>query len=404
MAVTEYRDITKVNWFKRLGSSLKGIFTGLLVFILAFPLLFWNESRAVKTAKRLAEGAGSVLSVGTDSVDPANEGKLVHVSGMVAVHGEVADADFGISTPAVALSRSVEIYQWVEDEESEVVTKDGKEVEKVTYTYSKQWCDSPVDSSRFKERGHDNGPAEMRFGYRDVCATDVTLGAFSLSESNIRRIGGEKAYAFPAGFVPPETLAGAQLANGVVYVPIDAALPAPVVTVDTNGVTNVVQNARSVAAQPQIGDLRVTFAVVEPHEVSIVAAQVGNSFGGWKASDGNSIMMQRDGVHDAAEMFESAQASNKLLTRVLRFVGFLIMFLGVRAVLAPLAVLVDVIPLVNRLVSASVSIGAAIVAAVFSLVTIALAWVTFRPLVAIPLLVVAVALAVLGFRRKRSAR
>ena len=40
----------------------------------------WNEGRAVRTAESLEEGAGAVVSVPADAVDPGNEGKLVHVS------------------------------------------------------------------------------------------------------------------------------------------------------------------------------------------------------------------------------------------------------------------------------------------------------------------------------------
>ena len=57
MAVTE---TTTESWGIRLGGSIKGIAIGGALFIAGIPLLFWNEGRAVKTAKALEEGA-SVL-------------------------------------------------------------------------------------------------------------------------------------------------------------------------------------------------------------------------------------------------------------------------------------------------------------------------------------------------------
>ncbi len=420
MAVTEIRDINKLNWFKHLGASFKGIVSGFIIFLLGFPLLFWNEGRAVKTAKRLAEGSGAVVSVSSDAVDPANEGKLVHVSGMVSVDGALSDDDFGISSTAVRLTRKVEVFQWVEDEEHETITVDGKEKEKITYTYSKEWCDEKVDSSGFKEAGHDNGYGVQRFEDREVYSDRVTLGAFTLSESNIHHIHGSHSLAFAPDYVLPEALAGAQLVNGAIYVP--GVAPAPIApladsNVATNGTssatgatgTNAVATAaapaqyRQVSTQPEIGDLRITFTVVEPHEISIVEAQSGSSFAPWKASDGKAISLQRDGVATAEEMFTDAQNSNKMLTRILRIVGFLLMFFGLRSILSPLAVLVDVIPLVNRIVSGGISLVAGLVAAACALATIALAWVAYRPLIAIPLLVVAVALIVLALRKKGSA-
>ena len=50
MAVTE---TTKVSWGSRLGASIKVILAGLALFVVGFPVLFWNEGNSVKTAKAL---------------------------------------------------------------------------------------------------------------------------------------------------------------------------------------------------------------------------------------------------------------------------------------------------------------------------------------------------------------
>ena len=82
-------------------------------------LLFWNEGRAVQTALSLAEGAGIVVSVLPDTVDPANEGKLIHTSGPVTTDTVPTDPDFAISAPGVRLVRSTEMYQWIEEKKTE---------------------------------------------------------------------------------------------------------------------------------------------------------------------------------------------------------------------------------------------------------------------------------------------
>ena len=61
------------GWLSRLGGAIKGIFVGLIMVIAAFPLLFWNEGRAVKTAKSLDEGRGAVVTTDSARVDPAKE-------------------------------------------------------------------------------------------------------------------------------------------------------------------------------------------------------------------------------------------------------------------------------------------------------------------------------------------
>ena len=54
---------TRTSYGSRLGSSLKGIGMGLVVFLVGFPVLFWNEGRAVKRTRALKEGEKKVVPV-----------------------------------------------------------------------------------------------------------------------------------------------------------------------------------------------------------------------------------------------------------------------------------------------------------------------------------------------------
>ena len=62
---------------------------------------------------------------------------------------------------------------------------------------------------------------------------------------------------------------------------------------------------RDVAVSPQVGDLRVTFTVVEPHDISLCFKQRGDTFVPWTSSNGRAIELQEDGLVDAAAMFAS---------------------------------------------------------------------------------------------------
>ncbi|HWN43032.1 MAG TPA: hypothetical protein VNW71_12480 [Thermoanaerobaculia bacterium] len=68
---------TSKSWFSRLAESIKSVLVGLVLFVVSFPILFWNEGRSVKTARSLEEGSGAVVSVSSDLVAPGNEGKLL---------------------------------------------------------------------------------------------------------------------------------------------------------------------------------------------------------------------------------------------------------------------------------------------------------------------------------------
>ena len=188
MAVTE---VTEESWFSRLGGAFKGIFTGIILFILAFPVLFWNEGRAVRRAKALEMGASAVVSVPTDKIQPSNEGKLVHVSGMLLTDDTLTDSQFGITIKGSKLTRKVEMFQWKEKTSTKSEKQLGGSVKKTTvYTYEKGWSSSVIDSSRFKEAGHNN-PGAFPFESRKWYAGNVKLGAFTLAKNQIERIGAE---------------------------------------------------------------------------------------------------------------------------------------------------------------------------------------------------------------------
>ena len=97
MSEDSFTEVTTESWFGRIGGALKGIVFGLAFLIAAFPVLFWNEGRAVKQYKTLNEGAGSVISLPEARVLPENEGKLVHVSGTAVTDDIVTDTEFDVA-------------------------------------------------------------------------------------------------------------------------------------------------------------------------------------------------------------------------------------------------------------------------------------------------------------------
>lgn len=369
MAPDVVTEVTKQSWFSRIGGSFKGVAFGALLVIAAIPLLFWNEGRAVERQKTLEEGGGAVVSVAADTIDAANEGALVHVTGMADSDAMLVDPVFGVSAEALKLRRTVEMYQWQETASSETKDKLGGGQETVTtYTYSRGWSDRVIDSAGFKEpTGHQN-PNAMPYESGETVAEPVTLGDFTLSSSLVRAIGGHTPLELPE----------------------DAQAPAGVgssVVRQTDGFY-----VGSDPASPQVGDLRVSFAAVMPTEVSVIAQQTGSTFAPYKAKAGGTIELIVPGVKTAEEMIMAAEESNKLVTWVLRALGFLVAFVGLSAVLKPISVLADVVPVVGKVVSAGTGFIALLLAAALSLTVGSIAWVFYRPLVGLAIFAVVVAI------------
>ena len=389
MAVTE---VQTESYFSRLGNSFKGIGGGLLLFLIAFPLLFWNEGRAVKRAKALETGAGAVVSVQADKVDPANEGKLVHVTAKADTKDVLTDPLFKISSIAIRLERRVEMYQWKQNESSKTEKQLGGGTKKTTvYTYEKVWSDKPVNSAYFKEAGHEN--PGFPFESEKLRANHVTLGDFLLNDSLVDRLGDSRKLPVPADYKLPAALSGK---SDAAYVHVSRKSSAPSQVSQEQPADNAGDAALT---EPAIGDLRISWYAVVPHEVSIVARQTGKTFSAYPVGS-ESILLIADSVQSAEAMFQSAQSANSAMTWFLRIAGLVMMYVGLSCVLRPLSVLMDVIPFLGDLIGAGISLISFLIARPCTLVTIAVAWIYYRPLLGIGLLVVAAALIVFLFRKK----
>ena len=90
-------------------------------------------------------------------------------------------------------------------------------------------------------------------------------------------------------------------------------------------------------------------------------------------------------------MIRIEQQKNTTLTWILRGVGFLVMWIGLAVALNPLKVLADVVGFIGDLAGIGIILVTGVLAFALSLTTIAIAWVTYRPVLGIGLLVIAAA-------------
>ena len=366
MSNDSYTEVTHQSWFKRLGNAFKGIIIGIILVVVSFGLLFWNEGRSVKRHKTLQEGGGAVISISADILNPENDGKLVHLSGMATTDETLSDEVFGIGVNALKLERAVEMYQWQESQSSEEKKKLGGGTETVTkYTYSKTWASNLINSGDFKKpEGHRN-PDAMPFESEVKTAQDASIGAFSLSPSLIGKIHAYTPVSLNSDYTLPETLE------------------------DQAQVTSNTLFFGSNPASPRIGDVRISFKEVKPRDISLVARQKNSSFEPYIAKAGGTIELLVTGIQNAESMFQQAEKSNTILTWVLRAVGFFVMFLGFKTILAPLSILADVLPILGSIAGAGTSLVSGLIAVVLSLLTISIAWFVYRPLLGIIIIALA---------------
>ncbi|WP_269932435.1 TMEM43 family protein [Aminobacter sp. HY435] len=371
----QFQEVTSVSWFGRIKRSVGGVLVGLIVVVAMVVVLFWNEGRAVTTARSLAEGASAVVSVPADTVDPANEGRLIHVSGAVTASVGLVDEDFGVSAHGVRLVREVEMYQWVEDSKSETTTKMGGGEETVTtYSYSKEWRDRPINSAEFKQpSGHEN--PSMEIDGRSFQIPEGKLSAFTLDQSVLDMIGNSEKFA----------ITSAQAAD------VEAAYQGTGRLSVTNGGIFLGANPSAAA----VGDYRISYLLVPLGDISIVGKQAGSGFTGYQTVAGDELLMVDAGMVPAAEMFAEAVRGNTIITWVLRIVCLLLLAFGFSLLLGPFGVLADVIPSVGSIVRMGTGLVAFALALLVGSVTIAFAWFWYRPVLALGILAAGLALSFL---------
>jgi hypothetical protein len=362
-------EVANQSIFGRIGRSFVGMLVGIALLIGSVVLLFWNEGRAVATAKSLREGAETVIEVPSDNINPANDAKLVHVTGDTAVVEPLEDSLFNMSETVLRLRRNIQVYEWKEKKESKSRDKigGGKETT-TTYTYEKVWAPELVQSSSFKSPDDHQNPTRLEIPKKELVAKNATLGQFKLTTQIIGKISGDESIEATEerlAKVSEDLQAKLKIDGDRFYLGADPA-------------------------NPEIGDEKITFTVLRPGTISIVAAQTKQSFAPYVTKNEREIELVEAGSVSAPQMFAHAQAANRTLTWILRAVGFAAMFFGGMLVLGPISAFAHILPFLGSLVEIGFALVGFLLSAIVSLLVIAVAWIFYRPLMGAILIAAAI--------------
>jgi hypothetical protein len=334
----QYTETTKKGYGTRLMDSIKGILFGILLFAGAFVLLFWNEGRA-----DLSILASTAVQTEAAQVDAALDGQLVAAAGTVKATGKVSEGKYLKPGDYLMVKRDAEMFAWIEESDSSSDTKvGGSEETTTTYTYKKGWTSSPADSSSFKiATGHEN--PNMSESAASFKAPGAVVGAYGLTISNLQLPSPEKI-ALNANNV---FLSNGATLEGSEYIYIGSA---------TFG-------------SPKVGDARVSYRAV-PAEVegTVFGLASKGKIASYVDDEGTKLYRAFDRGFDAS--VAQLKTEHKTMTWILRAVGFLMMWIGLGAILAPFSVLLDVLPLLGHVSRTAVKLVTFVISIVLSLLTI----------------------------------
>ena len=438
-----YQEVTTTGYGTRVGNSFKAIGSGFLMFVLGTALLWWNEGRAVKTEKMLDEAGNAYVEMeNPNKKDASLEGELICGTAMATTEDSLVDAQFGIGAKAISIRRNVEYYQWVEHSQTKREDKlGGKEVTTTTYTYTKEWVSSPIESSDFHDPAYQNKNSVLTtVDESEQWAENVKWGAYTLSESLFHRISSREAIDLAIAEdlltqFDKSTQAAYERAHGLVNTAINkisqpaqpVQQPAQVAIPDsikallpdsvrakldsiqavTDSLNKQMANAENkmdlqyvhqasnvlyfgrVPGSPEVGDVRVTFEKVVPAKVTVMAVVDGDSFKPYKAKNGKRFQTLVMGKKSGDEIIEGEKEANNMILWALRILGIMIIIGGLKGIFGFLETILKVVPFIAGIFGWGVGIVCTVVGIVWSLIVIALAWLFYRPVLAICLLAIA---------------
>ena len=421
-----YQEQRTTGYGTRVGNSFKAIGSGILLFCIGTALLWWNEGRAVKTEKMLDEVGGNYVEMeNPNKKDASLDGELICGSALATTEDSLSDNQFGVGAKAIALHRRVEYYQWVEDsKESSEDKLGGKEVTTTTYTYSKKWVSQPIESSEFKDPAYQNKNMVLTtVEESEQYAENVKFGAYQLNESLVHRISsregldlaineelmkeldksaqtayerfyGVKKSAKQTVEQPAETTVLSDSAKAVadsLKAVNDSIIKNAVNKKDLEYVHqagNVLYFGR-VPGSPEVGDVRVTFEKVVPAKVTVMAVVDGDSFKPYKAKNGKRFQTLVMGKKSGDELIDAEKEANNMWLWLLRGLGVLLVIGGLKGIFGFLETLLKVVPFIANIFGWGVGVVCTILGLVWSLIIIAIAWLFYRPILGITLLVIA---------------
>ena len=416
-----YQEVTTTGYGTRVGNSFKAIGSGILLFLAGTALLWWNEGRAVKTEKMLDEaGSAYVEMENPEKKDASLEGELICGTALASTEDSLSDAQFGVGAKAISLTRKVEYYQWVEHSQEKKEDKlGGKEVTTTTYTYSKEWVSRPVESAQFKDPAYQNKNMVLTtVEDQQQYAENVSWGAYKLNESLIHSISSREGLdlAIAEDLLKQfdqstktayERFYGVQKNQQPAEQPAETAAVSDSAKAVNDSINNAIANAENkkdfeyihqannvlyygkVPGSPEVGDVRVTFEKVVPAKVTVMAVVDGDSFKPFKAKNGKRFQTLVMGKKSGDEIIEAEKEANNMWTWALRIIGILMVIGGLKGIFGFIETILKVVPFIAGIFGWGIGLICTVVGIAWSLIVIAIAWLFYRPLLGISLLVLA---------------
>ena len=159
-------------------------------------------------------------------------------------------------------------------------------------------------------------------------------------------------------------------------------------------------------SNPEVGDIRVSYAVVyNPLETATIFGKLdatNQKISPYYGTKNTKLYRIFEGTRDTA--ISTMETEHKMLTWILRGVGFALMWFGLMLLFGPISIFLDVLPIFGSISSVGVGIITFLVSLVLSIVTILVSMI-FHSLIALIVVILGIIIGIFWYlKNKRKKR
>lgn len=339
-----YTKVTHTSWLGNIMNSVVGAVFGVILFVVAFPVIWFGEGRT-----NMAEVAARSTPVSASAPAAANDGQLVAITGALTAE-KVGDPQFIVPGPYLRLERVVEMYAWVEERRTE--RRDnagGGSTERTTYTYERRWTSSPASGEGFHQpSGHRNPPLPVEGA--TLTAEGGRLEGFAVDL---------KAMSLPSARELKLT-------------------PAMVQDSAWRLVNSFLFRGKGSPDSPQVGDVRISYHAL-PAGVNVTAfgEQHGARLDAYRTRQGDVLYRALEG--DRAAAIDQLQVEDTIFDWIFRIGSLLMLWIGLTLLFGPLNAVLGILPVLKQAGGCVASLFSFAVAFVLWVVVEAIAIIAHNP-------------------------
>jgi hypothetical protein len=328
-------------------NPLTGILGGALIFLCAFPVLYFNEAQ---------ENLSKVAEQAVEYNEALESSYLGYTVGAFSATNKANDPL--LTREFVAVTRKVEMYGYIETQ-STTTTNSGNTQSsfnsEIRYTYSKAWLVNPGQTTTWRGRTSDF-PRDLPINYNTWIVNlpqPRTSTSTGLSINNIPVDG---------------TNLDLSASNDLSVTQDMIVNNSYTVVLNDLYFTN---QERFDLSTPLIGDVRISFTVIEFDDQGLLLGNIDNNqFSAFTTDSGNILYRFFNGESTIENVVSRLQTEYQLTIWIFRVVGFLMLFVGLLLSFKPISTLFNFIPIFGSVGSGLFTIMLFVVSLVLAITTI----------------------------------